>query len=194
MKRTTIPAILAGACVSVLVSGSAQGGTKPAADKTAAPVATTAAHANEFKTPLAVFVLPRAPQEGRDPFFPKSMRPYLNAAPIVSAPTTSAPVRVEVELKLKARSGTTEHPLALVNNHTFETGEEAEVLASGQRVRIRCLEIRADSVVVQVGPERRELFLKGESAFPSAMKSEPRVEGQAVFPRASAHPPLAAEH
>jgi hypothetical protein len=137
----------------------------PAAPKKPAAAVTNAVA--EFKIPLSVFVIPKAPQEGRDPFYPKSMRPYAQIGPIVSSPTNS-PAPLNVDLKFKGRSGTADHPLAIVNNHTFEPGEEAEVLASGNRVRIRCLEIRSDSVIIQIpGGERRELRLRGEFLSPT---------------------------
>jgi hypothetical protein len=106
----------------------------------------------------SVFIMPKGKQEGVDPFFPRSNRPYFGTpVPVVSTPE---PVSVAVELKLKAISGLPEHRLALVNNHTFEAGEEGEVVTTTGRMRIRCLEITQDSVVVQVGAERRELHLR----------------------------------
>jgi len=102
---------------------------------------------------------PKGPQDGVDPFFPRSKRPYFGTpAPI--APSNPEPVTVAVELKLKAISGLPEHRLALINNHTFEAGEEGEVVTTTGRMRIRCLEITQDSAVVQVGAERRELHLR----------------------------------
>jgi hypothetical protein len=111
--------------------------------------------------PLAqsVFIMPKGKQEGVDPFFPRSNRPYFGT-PVPVAPTNPEPVSVAVELKLKAISGLPEHRLALVNNHTFEAGEEGEVVTTTGRIRIRCLEITQDSAVVQVGAERRELHLR----------------------------------
>lgn len=123
-----------------------------------APAAAVPALA-DFKPVQSVFVLPRGPQEGRDPFYPKSTRPYTSGAPVIIS--NAAPVLVSAELKLKALSGSTERRLALVNNHTFETGEEAEVMTTNGRMRVRCIEIRPDSVLMQIGPERRELHLKG---------------------------------
>jgi hypothetical protein len=35
------------------------------------------------------------------------------------------------------------------------------VSTSAGRMRVRCIEIRPDSVLMQIGPERRELRLKG---------------------------------
>jgi hypothetical protein len=53
-----------------------------------------------------------------------------------------------------------EHRLALINNHTFEAGEEAEVTTITGRILVRCLQIREESVLIQVGPERRELRMR----------------------------------
>jgi hypothetical protein len=105
----------------------------------------------------SVFVMPKDKQEGVDPFFPRSRYPYIGRAPIVVQ--TPEPVREDVDLKLKAISGLPEHRLALINNHTFEAGEEGEIITNKGRIRIRCLEIRQDSASVQVGSERRELRL-----------------------------------
>jgi hypothetical protein len=115
--------------------------------------------ASETPAARSVFVMPKGKQEGVDPFFPHSSRPYGPVAPIVVA-TTPEPVTVAVELKLKAISGLPEHRLALINNHTFEAGEEGEVTTNNGRMRIRCLEIHQESAVIQVGPERREIRLR----------------------------------
>ena len=103
---------------------------------------------------------PKGPQDGVDPFFPKSKRPYFGTPVPVVTPTVPEPVTVAVDLKLKAISGLPEHRLALINNHTFEAGEEGEIVTTTGRMRIRCLEITQDSAVVQVGAERRELHLR----------------------------------
>jgi len=109
----------------------------------------------------SVFVSnPKGPQDGVDPFFPRSKRPYFGTPVPIVAPTNPEPVQVAVDLKLKAISGLPEHRLALINNHTFEAGEEGEIATTTGRMRIRCLEITQDSAVVQVGSERRELRLR----------------------------------
>jgi hypothetical protein len=106
--------------------------------------------------PQAVFVMPRMPSQGKDPFFPRSMHPY-STGPI---PTNNEPVAIVYDLHLKALSGSGEHRLALINNHTFEMGEEAEVTTATGRIRIKCVDIHGDVVLVQVGGERRELRLR----------------------------------
>jgi hypothetical protein len=127
-------------------SGSAAAGTKSAV--------------SEAPLPKSVFVLPRSKQEGVDPFFPKSGRPY-QIYQVIPKPTEQ-PVIVTAELRLNGISGTAERRLAIINNRTFEVGEEGEVISGSERVRIRVLEIKGDLVVAQFvnGGIRRELHLR----------------------------------
>ena len=108
----------------------------------------------------AVFVNPRAPQEGRDPFFPRSSRPYASFVPVVK--TNAQPVSLTAELRLGGISGSAEHRLAIINNKTFESGEEGDVISGVDKVRIRCVEIKPDSVIIQfvAGGSRREIHLR----------------------------------
>jgi hypothetical protein len=155
MKTTLRYSVLAVMLFGAVVLTASAGTPAPAKNKTPEKTVAPAIDTNTFR---AVFDMPANPQEGRDPFYPKSMRPYENA---VQRITNAAPIAIVADLKLKALSGTPDHRLALVNNHTFETGEEADVTTSTGRLKIRCLEIDTDSVVVQVGSERRELRLRG---------------------------------
>jgi hypothetical protein len=119
--------------------------------------ATNAAPA-QAEIPKSVFLIPATPQEGKDPFFPRSMRLFAsvvvmsNVQPLVTPPA--------VELRLNGFSGTASRRLAIINNQTFETNEEGEVPTNPGRARIRCLEIKADSVLVQVGGEQRVLRMR----------------------------------
>ena len=82
------------------------------------------------------------PKRGKDPFFPKSRR--LEAGkPILSLP----PV---IPLFLKGISGTKGRRLAIINNRTFEAGEEVEFKVNNQIVRVRCVEIRDQSAIISV--------------------------------------------
>ena len=108
-----------------------------------------------------MFIIPTTPQEGKDPFFPRSMR--LFASPVVKTNLQpAAAAAIAAELHLNGISGTTDRRLAIINNRTFEANEEGVVTSkSGPPARIRCLEIKTDSVVVQViGGERRVLSLR----------------------------------
>jgi hypothetical protein len=128
------------------------------------PVA-AAAPKVEVKTdeiPRSIFVGPRTREEGKDPFFPMSMRPYNIPQVILPAPTNNTtPVPIVFDIKLKGIAGSPEKPLALINNATFEVGEEGDVVTATGRVRIKCLQIKGEVVLIQVGTERRELRMKG---------------------------------
>lgn len=90
---------------------------------------------------------------GRDPFFPNSTR---RLGPV---PTQRIVEVVNHNLSLKGISGTKEKRLAIINNRTFEIGEEADLRISGQLLKVKCMEIRERSVVISVNGSARELFL-----------------------------------
>ena len=50
--------------------------------------------------------------------------------------------------------------LCLINNGTFAEGEEGEVITAEGKVRIRCIKIKEDSVLIEAGGERQELRLR----------------------------------
>jgi hypothetical protein len=89
----------------------------------------------------------------KDPFFP--MR-AINPGP--PKPTPGAATGAGL-LVLNGLSGTAARPLAMINGRTFGVGEEAEVPTSAGKVKIRCEQIRADSVKVEIlsTGEHREL-------------------------------------
>jgi hypothetical protein len=129
--------------------------SKAAGGSPATPAATPA----ESEIPQSVFIVPTSPSEGRDPFFPRTIRLFAGTR-TTSNTKTNQPSLV-VELALKGISGTRERPLAIINNQTFAPGEENDVVTGTRRVRIRCLEINvpAETVIIQIGNERRELRL-----------------------------------
>ena len=94
--------------------------------------------------PQSVFVVSAKKVDGRDPFFPTSTR---LEGKVVILSTNKAPA---VELTLNGLSGTPENPLAIINNKTFAVGETNEISFSGSRLQVHCLEIRKDSVVVEI--------------------------------------------
>jgi hypothetical protein len=111
----------------------------------------------EPAAPQSSFTQPKRREEGRDPFFPKSIRPYGEESKQKNVP----PVTPIAELALKGISGTPEQPLAIINTTTFAAGEEGDVLTRAGKIRIRCVEIRMSegTVLVQVGGQSRELRL-----------------------------------
>ncbi|HVV00510.1 MAG TPA: hypothetical protein VHH88_04055 [Verrucomicrobiae bacterium] len=154
MKRRILHNIVLALAALGMVSIASAGGAKAPAKAKASDEPKA-----EPKPLLSVFEMPKTPADGRDPFYPKSMRPYISDKPVVA--TKAAPAPIDADLALKGLSGPADHRLALVNNHTFEAGESAEVSTTTGRLRITCVKILPDAVVVQIGSERRELRLKG---------------------------------
>ena len=108
--------------------------------------------------PQSAFVIPAGPQEGKDPFYPRSAYPY-GSAP-VKAPTNVVTAPVVVELKLNGISGTPEHRLAIINGKTIAQGEETEVRSGPGKVLVRVLEIKPDYVIVEAAGQRQTLRLR----------------------------------
>lgn len=100
---------------------------------------------------------------GKDPFFPNSTRRFESPEP---APTTTNSVpqsnTLLNQLTLKGISGTPGQMLALINSATVAVGELAEIRCGRQIVKIRCLEIRDHSVLIQLADagETKELKLR----------------------------------
>ena len=101
------------------------------------------------------FTIPNNVREGRDPFFPDSSRVY--DANVQVSPTHKADA---TSLVLKGISGTPGHFFAIINNHTFTGGDEGDVLTATGRAHIRCVEIRNDSVVVDINGQRHIITFK----------------------------------
>jgi hypothetical protein len=126
----------------------------PAAILWASPlVAAPANQAQSAKTNSlrSDFILPANPGEGRDPFFPKSNRPYETAMA-----TTNNAVEATA-LVVKGISGSSDRRLVIINNHTFATGEIGDVITGQGRIRVHCVEIKPRSVVVEVNGQYHEL-------------------------------------
>ena len=119
--------------------------------------AATNAVPTEPEPPKSIFVSPSTPQEGKDPFFPESTR--LRNSPVVAKGATNLPP-VVVELQLKGISGGANRRFAIINNRTFQTGEEGEVPSSVGVVRITCEAIKEDSVRVLVNGRQQILHLR----------------------------------
>src|SRR5262245_2788532 len=89
-----------------------------------------------------------------DPFFPRSTRRHPIPPPPPDKTDTTGkfvpPPPPPVQLTLRAILLGQGKKLAQINNRNFAVGEEAEVLAGNQKVKIRCLEIGESSVSVSV--------------------------------------------
>jgi hypothetical protein len=151
-QRVVLPAALL--CLAMLSqSGHAQ--TKPAAP--AIIGGSTNSPLVEPPNPQSVFVMPAGPPEGKDPFFPHSTHPYISGH---AAPTNQVAAPITAELHLNGISGPPDHRLAIINYKTFDAGQEQEVNTNAGKIRVRCIEIQPDAVIIQIGTERRILHLR----------------------------------
>jgi|ERR1017187_1840106 hypothetical protein len=135
--------------------GKLTAGLLPAAILWASPL--VAAPANQAQSAntnslRSVFILPANPGQGRDPFFPKSNRPYETSMAATNTVEATA-------LVVKGISGSSDHRLVIINNHTFATGDIGDVITGQGRIRVHCIEIKPRSVVVEVSGQYHELPL-----------------------------------
>lgn len=101
------------------------------------------------EAPKSVFNIPENPAQGRDPFYPASMHPYLSHAVPKSA---AAPSLTDLVVKSILSSGG--KVFAIINNHAFAPGEDGTVtVRDGQRMSVRCVAINADAGTVTVESE-----------------------------------------
>ena len=135
---------------AAMQAGPPQPAAPPKASTSRAPAPTNVV----AEIPRSIFVVSSTTQAVKDPFFPNSTR----FAAVTTTRTNVAGAAV-VDLALKAIFGTTDRPLATINNATFGAGEEREVLTLAGKFRVRCVEIRLpdETVVIEIGGERREL-------------------------------------
>lgn len=104
---------------------------------------------------ISVFV--DDPNFGRDPFFPKSQRRKRTA--VVEDTNVVTTVQVD-DLVLKGLSGSPGRRLAIINNYTFEAGEEYVLRMANGPVKVRCIEIRDRSVVISINGVTKELRMR----------------------------------
>jgi len=119
----------------------------------AASSAQTATPAPEMPIPESVFTIPANPSEGRNPFFPNSKSEMPKPTPKKETLDTSSLIL----------NGISSPPrrMAMINGRTFEPGESGNVkLPNGDRLAIKCVEIRDDGATIVVGGQTRELRMR----------------------------------
>lgn len=125
-----------------------------AAAPSTTPVKTPAPETNAV--PESVFTIPTKAGEARDPFFPNRIIQQESSKPVAA---TNAPPSGISCLVLKGLSGVPSNPLAMINGRTMARGEDAEINTACGRLLVHCVDITTNSAVVEVGGQRRELFL-----------------------------------
>jgi hypothetical protein len=143
------------ACASSVAESNTNRAILSSARQTAPAAATVQSSSNAV--PYSVFVVPRNPQEGRDPFFPNSTR-LTKTTESTNKPQRS--VSSNVPLVLQGISGTTSQRLAIINGRTLAESEGADITIGDVRIHVRCVEIKSDSVIVEVANVRRELRMR----------------------------------
>ena len=149
--------------VSALLLGTAAVLSAPA-EKTAAG---TPANARAVDTmSQSVFVSPTNSTSGRDPFFPRSERPWkglMRTAPVSTGPVVVTPAAAEVVyMAFSGSAETTCIATVTVNGigRTLKVGEYTEVISRGVTVKVRCISITEEKVVIEVDGERKEIALR----------------------------------
>jgi hypothetical protein len=102
--------------------------------------------------PMSVFIIPDNPKEGRDPFFPNSMRVYKDRPAPPGATNLSA-------LKLQGISRGRNGAFAVINDETFAVGDEATVKIDTGKIDVRCIQIKGNTVTVEAGGQILTLIL-----------------------------------
>jgi hypothetical protein len=92
---------------------------------------------------------------------PKIDSPVTLTTNVTTATTINVPVTLPESLVLKSIGGTTNRRLAIINHRTLAVGESARFQLAKTNWLVRCLEIRTNSVVIQVEETgtKEELFL-----------------------------------
>jgi hypothetical protein len=124
----------------------------PLASYAAPPKATNAAPREHIQS---AFIMPKTPEDGRDPFFPNATSLYQTAA---VKPVADSGINL---LKLNGILGSS---LAQVNNVTLSVGETEEVKTTSGTVSVRLVAIHAadGSAVIEANGERRVLSFKSK--------------------------------
>lgn len=122
-----------------------------------AETVSSSAAVSKTATPVSVFTMPQNPKQGRDPFFPNSTRLAATMQP-TNAPSETTDLNLA--LTLQGISGQTGRRLAIINGRTLAENEAVDIAVGSMRVNVRCIEIRADSVVIEAANVRRELRLR----------------------------------
>jgi hypothetical protein len=99
----------------------------------------------------SIYNQPASPKDGRDPFFPSSVRMFASA--VIPASKT----KDLSSLIIRGKSGMPDHPLVIINDVTFAEGDDRDVITPDGRIHIRCLQIIGDLVVIEANGQRHQL-------------------------------------
>ena len=94
----------------------------------------------------------------------KRAQPAAARATAPEPPPTVGPTPVPDTLTLVGISGSGSRRLALINDRAFAANESGRVRVARTNASVHCLEIRSNSVLIELegAPEKQELFLKSK--------------------------------
>ena len=134
-------ALILAACL--LSPAGSRGDSKPAMS-----VVPPGAPKSEFKDDVSF---------GKDPFFPKSTRrKFVPKTEDEHAPDPTVPDFIA----LRGISMSQGRKLAIINNYTVSESEEFSLKSNGQTIKVKCVEIKDKSVVVEVNGATKEISLR----------------------------------
>jgi len=146
MKILSFRRLLAGALLTLTLF--------PAVGRSAAPVPPAEAPAGASKS-----VFMNQAGFGKDPFFPNSTR-LQPKTPVKMPDAMSLKSGVPDFVLLKGFAVLKDRKLAIINNYTVEAGEEFLLKFNGQQIKVKCIMIKDDSVVIEVNGSTKELKLR----------------------------------
>src|ERR1044071_732700 len=160
MKTLVLPLLPRPASVLLLAAllcahAASAGPTKVEAKSAPRPKATPKTNA-PVEIQESSFTKPAAQAEGRDPFFPTSIRVYNEVSSLSKTNPTKI---VVVPLVVNGFSGGADSPLVMINGETFAKDDEHMLPTAAGRQKVRCVEIRPETltVIVEVNGETRLL-------------------------------------
>jgi len=96
------------------------------------------------------------PGFGKDPFFPRTER----FTKVATVDPESVRPNVPDTITLKGISFVQGKKLAIINNYTVAEGEEFSARSGGQALKVKCVEIKERSVMIQVNGVSKELSMR----------------------------------
>lgn len=162
--------LLAG-CDSSSPAPTASGATNAAARATNAAAGVTNAAAGAANAAALDFIsiFEEKPSNGRNPFFRTARAATIPAAPGSEttglAPLAPPKTKIDTMLILSGVMGSARQRMVLINDRTFEVGDEATVRAGDRQAHLRCLEIGAQYAVVTVDGSDESLRLVLKKPF-----------------------------
>ena len=138
---------------ALLASGPLSAADKPAGKPAGKPADKPAVHSPVRIT--STFLVPASVKEGRDPFFPESIRVFT-----LNAPSTTEKPKDLTSLRVLGISGPPGNQLVIINNHTFAVGDDGDVLTTAGRVHLRVMEIQPGAVIVEVDGQTHKINLE----------------------------------